>query len=379
MTETIEKNDAAGYVCPLCRIVFSTLPDLQGNGVICPGCQRLLRVPSINDNVNEINVVAEEVVKNAQGAAREIPTSHSSDVLSVHENSEYREGDFSLKLIIPILVLSLVTLGGVGYMFLRPAASSSKMKMLNEETVSSNSAIAVVRDKEDEEIQASVDLVTEGYKYDPSDEAQVKRMEDFLTTWYDADSIDKRLALVRPTEDIKEKMTRYYEKYPPAMVNLKSLEAVTELVNLPGYLAVNCETSDYKSHVGIVEYSEDSILLDWESYVVYSEKTWSELATQKPTEPVRVRVYAKAGHYYNNHFGDERKWRAVSLENPNEEGIIYGYVEINSANEQRIFNFGNTDSQPLILEIYYPPNAESTNQVYIGKVIQDGWFEQSDK
>ena len=378
MTETIEKNDAAGYVCPLCRIVFSTLPDLQGNGVMCPGCQSLLRVPSLNDKVSEINVVAEEVAKSAQRTAREIPTNHSSDVLPVHENSEYRDDDFSLKLIIPILVLSLVTLGGVGYMFLRPA-SSTKVKMLNEETVPSNSTIAVIGGKEDEEIQESVDLVTEGYKYDPSDEAQVKRMEDFLIAWYDADSIDKRLALVRPTEDIKEKMTRYYKKYPPAMVNLKSLETVKELVNLPGYLAINCETSDYKRDIGIVEYSKDSILLDWESYVVYSEKTWSELATQKPTDPVRVRAYAKVGHYYNNHFGDERKWRAVSLENPNEEDIIYGYVEINSANEQRIFNFGNTDSQPLILEIYYPPNAESTNQVYIGKVIQDGWFEQSDK
>ena len=59
--------------------------------------------------------------------------------------------------------------------------------------------------------------------------------------------------------------------------------------------------------------------------------------------------------------------------------LVIFFNHFSSYDEQRIFNFGNTDSQPLILEIYYPPNAESTNQVYIGKVIQDGWFEQSDK
>jgi len=64
------------------------------------------------------------------------------------------------------------------------------------------------------------------------------------------------------------------------------------------------------------------------------------------------------------------------LESLNEEDVLYGYVAINSANEQRIFNFGNIDKQSLILEVFYLPNEESGNQVMINKVVQHGWLEQ---
>jgi hypothetical protein len=88
---------------------------------------------------------------------------------------------------------------------------------------------------------------------------------------------------------------------------------------------------------------------------------------------VGVRVTAKRIFYYNDEFTDDAKWQAVSLNSPNEQVDIYGYVLRNSATFQRLFNFGLSDNRKIILNVFFPEGAKKGNQVYIDSVVQDGW------
>ena len=102
--------------------------------------------------------------------------------------------------------------------------------------------------------------------------------------------------------------------------------------------------------------------------------TWAELSEQKPTQPVQVRVIIRRAFYYNDDFVDERKWQAVSLLNPNEEDPFYGYVERGSSLDQLLFSFGNSNTRQVVLEISYPTDAKSGNQVFINRIVSDSWL-----
>jgi len=73
---------------------------------------------------------------------------------------------------------------------------------------------------------------------------------------------------------------------------LATVNGISDLVTVPGYVAYSSLTEDYKRHSGLIKYSKDSLLLDWESHVSFSEMTFTELAEKKPTEPVKLRVVA---------------------------------------------------------------------------------------
>ena len=377
-TETIERNEIAGYVCPSCRMVFSALRETNGNGVVCPGCNALLKFSSKNESVKEISIVETFGEDSSDIPSNEVYSTTPEELLSdiIEDDFGKQSGDinrdFSLKLIFPLIIFSIFVLGTVSYVIFRPARAISR------DLVKSNTDLDNVTNNDDQE-NNSIESTVEVYSYDPEDEFQVERVKSFLSEWYGTKSIDEKLSLVKQTEGIKTKMERYYKWYPSPESELKTVSSAFDLTSAPGYACFTCLTEDYESRRGVLEYSEESILLDWESYVAYCEMTWAELAEKKPTKPVKLRVLASSGNYYNNNFSDEYKWRAVTLENPNEEDVIYGYVEHNSAIEHLMFNFGNANKQNLIIEAHFLPNEESGNQLIIKKVVQEGWLERKNQ
>jgi len=349
-------------------MVFCAPSGLEGNGVVCPGCETLLKVPAEKDITKTIEVV-EKASKSADlepspeesSKIRKKRSSHS--VEDEFGGGDFQGSDYSLKLILPLLALSLIALGGIAYMFLRPSKEFPPNIASSEEKVKS------VGENEGDTVSEE-----DNYIFDPRNKHDMARVESFLKEWYSAKTVEERLKLVRPVDGIKEKMERFYELFPSTNSELKELSGVRDLISLRGYVAYTCLTEDYATSSGIISYTKDKMLLDWESFIAYSDMTLAELADKKPTEPVKIRAVASAGQYYNNNFNDESIWRAVILENPNEEDIIYGYVKINSANEQIMFNFGKSATQSVIIEVKYLPNEENGNQVVIDKVIQSGWL-----
>ena len=127
-SEIIDENEVTGYVCPSCRMVFAAIPSSNGNGVICPGCESLLKIPSESDQVAEIKVIENpSTVTPAVSPTKQVLSfEDESSKESSEEQLAYSGNDYSLKFIVPLLTLSLIVLGGVGYLFLRPSVNTDK-------------------------------------------------------------------------------------------------------------------------------------------------------------------------------------------------------------------------------------------------------------
>ncbi len=194
-----------------------------------------------------------------------------------------------------------------------------------------------------------------------------------------AKTVNEMLPYVRPVENVREKMVKFYKGETLSQSPFKALKFAQNTSDYPGYLTFRSQTQDFSNHVGILKYAKDKILLDWESFVAYSDMSWKELAEKKPTDSVRLRVTAKRAFYYNEEFTDEAKWQAVSLISPNEKDAIYGYVQRGSATSQRLFNFGLSDDRKVVLDVYFPEGAKKGNQVFIDRVVQQGWVVKEEK
>lgn len=355
---------------------------MDGNGAICPGCDYLLTIPSREDGVSELGVSRAKYDRvkstevNRDMVKRDVVRRHRS--LTDGEQHEWGDspqehGGKGLKVMIPVAVFSLLLIGGLAYLLLgendeRPNDPANAF--VNPILVDSDSPkTKVINDSDAQEV----------YIYDSKDKSQVAQLEEFLTGMYAAKTVNEMLPYVRPVENIREKMVKFYKGETLSQSPFKELNFAQNTLDYPGYLTFRSQTQDYINHVGILKYAKDEILLDWESFVAYSDMSWQELAEKKPTDSVRVRVTAKRAFYYNEEFTDEAKWQAVSLISPNEVDAIYGYVQKGSATSQRLFNFGLSDDRKVVLDVYFAEGAKKGNQVFIDRVVQQGWVVKEEK
>jgi len=373
--DSILPNSSAGYVCPSCRIIFSIPQDLGGNGVSCPGCEHLLTVPSPADKVSVLGASSSKY----NGSFNKGSAHHLVKHRRVRRGGDFDESkdgstkgdDNGVRFLVPIALLSVLLIGGLAYFLLSGSS---------ERSISENGIIAEgqgnIGDGEegDDEIKEE-----EVYKYDSKDDEQVALLEDFLTGFFAAKTIDEMLPYVIPVDNIREKMIKYYEGENISQSPFKNINVARDDPEALGYITFRSQTQDYANHTGSLKYSRDAILLDWESFVGYSEMTWDELAKSRPTKKVRVRVIAKRAFYYNEDFTDESKWQAVAMNSPNEEDSIYGYIEKRSAGAERLFNFGLSDNRKVVLDIHFPTNAKKGDQVFIDDVVALGWVVKEEK
>lgn len=377
-TQSIQPKSKAGYVCPSCRIVFSLPQNMGGNGATCPGCDHLLTIPSREDAVSGLDSSRSKYNKaEPVGIDRNAMKHHINLGEGEHhewENSAQERGDKGLAVMIPIAILSLLLIGGLAFLLLGDN-DEAPMDLYNND-IGDAMLVTDVDPKAKVEDKNDADGI---YMYDEKNKAQVAQVEEFLTGFFQAKTVDDILPYVRPVENIKAKMIKFYNGQSISQSPFKELNFAMNTPDFPGYLSVRMQTEDYNNHDAILKYSKDEILLDWESFVGYSDMSWAELAKNKPTDAVRVRVTAKLAHYYNDEFTDEAKWQAVSLSNPNEKDAIYGYVQRGSATAQRLFNFGLSDNRSVVLDIYFPEGADKGNQVYIDRIVQQGWVVKDEK
>ncbi len=354
-------NNRSGYVCSSCRMVFSVSRAMGGSVVCCPGCADELSLPELADNV----AVLGEVVEGHAGGGSEVV------VIDHHRGSdvdEYAGGGGKVALIILSCLAAVLMVGCLGYYLLSG---------WNDGGVQGDGVIVHL----DDEVNGSggEEVMDAAYVFDPDNVEHTERLEEFLKGVFAAKTVNDLMTYVDSKPGIRGKMESFYDGKTVSTSSYKLLHNAMRLRDESGTVSFHCQTEDYENHIGVVRYSEDEILLDWESFVAYSEMSWMELAEKKPTEPVMLRVVAKKAHYYNGVFSDEDKWQAVVLMSPNEEEPIYGYVKKKSSDAGRLFNFGLSDNQGVIITVCYPEGATEGNQVLINSVVQSGWAIKKEK
>lgn len=117
-------------------------------------------------------------------------------------------------------------------------------------------------------------------------------------------------------------------------------------------------------------------LLDWESYVGYSEIAWQKLMENRPTAPKKIRAYCKVDDYYNFEFADAQRYLSIRLGSPDGDQQIHGYCERGSEIAKFFESqLAQQEGPPgYTLSISYPGNAQSSQCVIIQKIIAQRWI-----
>jgi hypothetical protein len=195
----------------------------------------------------------------------------------------------------------------------------------------------------------------------------------------EAKTVEELLQVVREPALVGQKIREFYQANPRRPEGLDAF-GVDEMIGFDGKVAlvqVRTKALDQKQ-MCLVE-TPDGWRVDWESWVGWSEMSWPAFLAEKPKQAKLFRVVLRETQYYNYAFADEHRWKSYNLESPDGEHSVFGYVELGSALDNRIRPAESAPRDPFILMLRFPPDADSTNQVIIDRVISDGWVERADK
>lgn len=359
-----------GYICPSCRLLFAITPHMGGNGVVCPGCNKLLTVPNPEDGITAQNTnqvrYKQAGLTSVDKLAEAYRTERQWEKQRHDQMMQIESQDKELRWMVPLALVAIVLLGGLGYVLLN--TSDKKPVMV------ANPA-AVTEEKQEEKAEEKAEIAV----FEHSNPEMVKKLEEYLATFAAAKTVDDLLPVVRQTDDLRAKMINFYGGEKVDQYDLNELKSSSDVNQIPGYISVTFEDKEFNIKQALVKY-DGTFALDWESYIAYSDLTWEKMGELKPVEPFVMRVTLSIKDFYLGDFSDERKWQSVSLNSPNEEGTIYGYVERRTAAEQLVSNFGVTTSNyDITVRARYPENATRDDQIEIIEVINNSWLVEDKK
>jgi hypothetical protein len=137
---------------------------------------------------------------------------------------------------------------------------------------------------------------------------------------------------------------------------------------------VQVRTGSYKlREINLIKH-DGHLKVDWDSWVGWSEMTWEEFRTKKPTEPVLFRVQLSTVDYFNFAFQDDNEWSSYRLDSKDGMESMYGYVKRTGELDKRLRPPDPADMTKWTLKLKFPPNATSDKQVLIDSIVTDGWL-----
>ena len=198
-------------------------------------------------------------------------------------------------------------------------------------------------------------------------------LEEFLNS----DDIEAKIKLSRSSERVTPLMRKYYQKYDDGPIAFRRISSAGEEGTgiIDGFYLIKVSFPDFSILPVILAFEDNRIVVDWESFVGYSEITLSEFISKKPRNSTLMRLNASSDNYFNYQF-QEDMYRCLYLRNPEDTEAVYGYIERGSrADDQlsRIIESGQS-IRFLTLKIQYPKKLGGKNQVIIDEILTSGWL-----
>ena len=189
-----------------------------------------------------------------------------------------------------------------------------------------------------------------------------------------AGTVEEVLAATRQNPGLEQKIRDYYRTRRLTPVVPKAIAPEGRMLKSQGLWAVDVLLPDYSVKPIAAERVNDGYVIDWESWVGYSEVPWEEVGKVRPTKPVLFRVLCAPINYYNFGFTDDRKWRSYRLQSPDRKHTLYGYVKRLSIQESMLtwYDTKPGQSRAYILRIRFTDES-GPDQVIIEEVVESGW------
>ena len=357
-------------MCPDCRFVFRVASDHDGLGVVCPSCERMLRLPTPTDPVPELvrKKSAEELAAEKSEPAEE-PEAAGKGKRRRKKRAEDEE-DFRPQGQNPVVMIGVVASLGLlavalavvvlwpkgevaprarneGPTEVFPVAAASEKVASEDEVMTPEEAAAVV----------SLDVLRD-------------EIEPVILGFLESTDVVGQSRWVRHAARTRPRMEAWPRLDAPGFRTILWGAGQTRVGKA---VLLMVETDDFRQRpIGLVE-EDDGWKVDWEAWVGWSEMSWREMIEKRPTEPVLCRVQVTATDYFNYRFSDETAWESYWLESPDAEASLYGYVPKGGVMDHLLKPADNERRVPFLVKLAFPEGETRGNQVEIVEVVGRSW------
>lgn len=258
------------------------------------------------------------------------------------------------------LVLDIVDLEGES----KPERRSARAAQAAEAAKESPEKMTAEEQKVQKEIEGVIDAGM----------VALMEAESVVRSFLTAETVEDLEGLVRTPEVTIPRLREWYQTHVWQPPGAKTI-GYGGGVSVKGAMAsFSVKLDDYSVKPIAVERTPEGYLVDWESWVAWSEIAWEELFKKRPTQLTEVRVSCEKDSYYNRLFNDDSKWLAVRMESPGKDRSIYGYIDTGTTTLTSLLgDLKSGHSIPVTIKIRYPEGSIADDQVIIEEYIQHGW------
>ena len=353
----VEANAMKGYICPSCRLLVSASAQMLGGDVMCPGCSSLMRIPKLNESMVFVDPVVQTMASYVH-VHHNVSADNWRDDMPIDVLSARAKG-LPWAMLLPSLALGVgLLLSLIGVLFF----THSKPVGLTQAEVGTEPA---QREK-----------VTQS----PVGEPSVAEVKALLSQLHQAENLDELALLLRDVPELHSKLAHYYTGRKITFSSPLDVIIRNEVLNNRGFYLFETSVARGVRKGGVViQDSNGSWLLDWESYVGYCDIEWDSLPKIQPKLPSLVRAVRLRTEYYNQGF-NSNEWQSFKLSSPGSAASLIGYARRNSASIHQLLPIGNQyGAMDVTLKIHYPENVSDPRLVIIDEVIASDWITPNPK
>jgi hypothetical protein len=202
-----------------------------------------------------------------------------------------------------------------------------------------------------------------------------------LDQYWKTSAWQDRIPLVADSDRVAALMKDFYETQgatdpqPGGMISkARYLINGTEIL----YFSYTSSRPTGTLEIAMLRGPQGKFLIDWESLTGYGEMSFQDFRTKRPTKPVALRAYVRLFEYYNFEFSDAKKYLCMKLTSENGESSVYAYCERGTELarwlETDLASTGPAGFKGYLLQISFPPSAQSNQCVNLDKVMTARWL-----
>lgn len=207
----------------------------------------------------------------------------------------------------------------------------------------------------------------------------VQQADDLLTNYAKAKKWQDKIPFVYQPDRTRVLMEQFYE------VQKASDPVSGALLNRGHYRLDGTEILHYTYSCNrpgdVLELAlrrgpDGRFLLDWTSFVGFSQMSWEQFKKERTTEATLFRAFATASDYFNYEFSDQKSYLSINLVSPDGLVSLHGFCQRNTpmatALSQTLSRSNSMSG--IVVRLAFPERSESDHCVWIRQFVSDRWL-----
>ncbi len=204
-----------------------------------------------------------------------------------------------------------------------------------------------------------------------------KSVSEALENFLNSEDLETKIDLSRSSNRVSQLMRSHYKNNNDGPIAYRRISLAGEEGTgiIDGFYIIKVSFPDFSILPVVLALEENKIVVDWESFVGYSELTLKEFISNKPEEPKLFRLHANSDDYFNFQFSEE-EYRCLYLRNPEDTESVYGYIKRGSVADGQLSRIAESGQSIrfLTLKLRYPKKIGGNNQTIIDEIVTSGWL-----